>query len=379
MGNQVTAFSKLKKFISNERFIVLAIFVLALLVRIKFAWPALNGAQGFIQGDDDDYFRLAINFLQTGRLVDHTVAYRMPLFPMMLAVIYSIFGPVPHYAFPFLILLGALTAVGTYFLGRGVFSQAVGIVAGLLICFDINIIHYNRVLMTETLFIFLTLLAMLALEQLSETKRWQWAFITGILFGLAVLTRVNLVLFIPFLLIWIYLKVKAKDIRAVKIVSVVALLIGSLWLAWVGRNYLELGEFIPFTTQAGRGYYGVYNDIASNPTDKAYYGQWANLSLPDYSKDWNEVGLDKWQRRQAWAWIRKHPQQAIEISLMQIIHFWKPEYRGIIRIKYYLLLFSSIVGLIWAIRRGYNSVVIWAVMFVALTITAVLTLGAPRF
>ena len=367
-----------------EIIIIFLLFLVSLLVRIRFAMPALMGEQVFVGWDDLDYYRLSISLIQNGTLENiylETIfkAYRMPLFPMMLAVIYSIFGQSPQIAYPFLILLGALTVIGTYFLGKLVFNPMIGIVAALLICFDFSLIFYNRIIHTETLFIFLTLLSMISLEFLMKKKHWTWSIITGVLFGLSILTRPNLILFIPLVIMWIYLNMNTHKKLVVLNILIFSCAIGCIWISWVFRNFLELGAFIPFTTQAGGTYAGIYNDITSNSPKITDYGYWVNIPLPDFTGDLNEVDFDRWGKTLAMTWIAEHPKQAILISLMQFIHLWKPERGSVLDINYFLIILASIIGFVRAIRHGNKSVILWSLMIGSLSFMALLTVGLQRY
>lgn len=364
-----------------EYLLIILIFILALGVRLKFAWPALTGEQGFVAGDDDDYYRLAISLLKTGRLEDGgSVAYRMPFFPMVLAANYAAFGTSPYAAQPFIVLLSALTCVGVYILGKSWFNVQVGLLAGLLSTIDFSLAFYSGLLMTETLMVFVVLGSMIALEQIRRTESWQWAIIAGSLMGLATLTRVNFGVYVPVALGWLMLIARNRRMMLRNSILII-LLVGSLWLAWILRNYMELGALVPFTTQSGNGYYGIYNDIAADRSRLIEYGQWVWIipSPPDVpGKQWNEVELDRMQQEWAFGWIRSHPEQALEVALMQVFHLWRPE---ILQDLYLLpfLFFAASIGLRRALRQKSQAVVLWILAAAVFTVMAVVSLATPRF
>ncbi len=175
------------------------LFFLAIIPRWFMALPMFFGDATFPQGDDVDYYRLAISFLETGALSNgHWLAYRMPLFPLFLSGIYLIFGRAPQNAYPVMVILAALIPVLTYFLGLNVFNLKVGLLAGVICALDMHLIYYSDFLLTEPLYVFLVLAGMIAFEKLRISYAWQWAVIAGILFGLANLTRTTLAFSLPF-------------------------------------------------------------------------------------------------------------------------------------------------------------------------------------
>jgi 4-amino-4-deoxy-L-arabinose transferase-like glycosyltransferase len=360
--------------------LVLGVFLLALLLRLSATWPGVTGERGFTMGDDDDYHRLAVSLVQSGRLEDSLLgvrAYRMPFFPMVLAAIYAVFGPTPPAAYVLLAVLSALTCVVIYGFGRQVFGPTVGLVAALLSCFDHGLIFYSQYLLTETVFVFLVVCGLWALDRLRLEIRWTKAVIAGCLLGLAVLTRVNMALCVPVALIWLVKVVRPQVKRALGHSLIVAGIVGGMWLTWVVRNYLVLGAFVPLTTQNGSGYYGVYNDITASASDLFHFGAWYDLALPPHPTNWTEVDLDRWQRGLAWNWIAAHPAAAFRITLSQALHFWQPG--TLADVPYLLLILLSLLGIVQAQRRGLRTVELWAWLMLTLTLTAFVSLAVPRF
>ncbi len=357
--------------------LAVAILALALVVRFLVAGPLLFSDHGFVMGDDDDYYRLAISFIESGRLEDGFRAYRMPVFPLFLAAIYRVFGPDPINAQYVLIVVSALVCSGSYLLGKQLFNPAVGMIAGVFTAVDFGLVFYGPFLMTDTLFVFLVLSAMLSLERLRRVGSWQWAVITGGMFALATLTRINFGFFVPIALGWLGWNSGRTGHQVWRNTIIICALVGGLWLSWMARNYVELGALVPFTTQGGNAYYGVYNDLVAKKTQFSEFGYWSDLVLPAHPVAWNEVQLDRWQRELALDWIKAHPGVSIKLAGMQVIHFWRPEFDA--DILYRFIFPMSILGLYWALRRGNDRVMIWALMMGTFSFLAFITIGVPRF
>ncbi len=366
----------------REGTILLGIFLLALLIRVLLLWPLLT-AERELKTDEPSYHGLAVSLVETGRLEfkEHGTtfrAYRMPFFPLVLASIYYVLGPDPYVAQPFIVVLSALTCAGTYILGRELFDRRVGLIAGVLTSFDPALIAYSRLLFTETLSVFLVLCAMIALERLRKNGRWTWAVASGMFLGLATLTRANFGPFVPFALGWLVFTGRSSLWPSLRNAAIIAALTGSLWTGWVARNYIVFGEFIPFTTQGGNAYNGIYNDVVAARSG-LNHGEWdelSELSALSPAGDWTEIEADRVRKDSAFAWIRAHPGSAATIALMQVVHLWRPQFFGTF---YVLLMVTSLFGFLWAVRRNNQGVILWAILAGVYTFMALMTLGRPRF
>ena len=363
-----------------EIIIISLIFFVALAVRIKDAWPALNGTQGFVTVDDESYYRLALSLLNTGRLQDgNIVAFRMPVFPILLAIIIKLFGTAPQNATAFIVYLSALICVGTYFLGKIVFNPFIGIAAGLIIAFDIDLIFYTRYLNTEIPFVFIVLCSFLILERFKNSPSALWAILLGLSFGLATLTRVNFGFFVPFALAYIYIYTKPFHKNMIVYIGLTSCIVLSMWLLWVVRNYIELGAFVPFTTQVGNAYYGVYNDISANNHALLGFGVWIDIPIPQQLSSLNEVDRDSELGLIAGEWIKAHPIVAFQMAFSQVFHLWRPEFIGSAGIPYILILFASVVGLIKTIPKKIFQIRIWILLMICFSIFAFISIGISRF
>jgi 4-amino-4-deoxy-L-arabinose transferase-like glycosyltransferase len=357
----------------RETLTVLGIILIASIVRVKMTWPALAGLQGFVYGDDDDYYRLAISLIYTGRLRDSSLlAYRMPVFPILLSGIYSLFGSTPYVAYPFIVGISVLTCVAVFLLGREVFNFWVGSLAGVLAGLDPSLVFYSNFIMTETLFVFLVVCSMFALERLRNHTNWQWSVIVGSFLGLSTLTRVNFGAVIPIIFLWLLIV-----LRSTKEILFITCIVGILWLSWVGRNFLELGAFVPFTTQGGGIYYPVYSDIATSYSSPFRFGLWWDAPIPSELQNVGEVDRDRGLKKKAMNWIKDHPIKAIAVALSQPLHFWQPDRNG--DLSYLLIAIAGLIGFLWSYRGGSPSVILWLILVVALTLFTFFSIGLPRF
>ncbi len=357
------------------------IFVVALLVRSFIAVPIWAGDLGFYMGDDGNYYWIAISLVQHGVFGTEGVptAYRMPLFPLFAAFWHRLFGIQPYAILPVLLGLGALIPVGTYFLGRSVVGQSGGLFAGLLMALDFDLSNFSSLYMTETLFSFTVLGGLLAARQLRVTRRWPWAVALGLFFGCATITRANFAPFVAVALLWISWYGRDQFWPTMRHVAVVSALVITLWAPWVVRNYLVFGTLIPFTTQGGNAYAGIYNDVVTQDASRDY-GSWIN-HIPDLPARpghvWTEVELDQYQREEAFTWIRANPGQALMVALMQLVYLWEP-----IDDRWNWLLTVGLglpALLVFTLRRRQPECILWLTLVATISALAVVSVGVARY
>jgi len=125
-------------------------------------------------------------------------------------------------------------------------------------------------LMSESLFIPLALGALLAALAGRDRGQLRWALVTGVLIGLAALTRSDgVVLVVP--LGWLLARRPGARRRLRAAAVMVAALIVTL-IPWTARNYHEFHTFVPVTTESGYLLAGIYN--AHSQHAPAYPGMW---------------------------------------------------------------------------------------------------------
>jgi hypothetical protein len=258
----------------------LLLLAAALILRLGF----LAATPGYTpQHDDRDYDRLACGLVAgkgytrmgppmrpkacgegpTGR----PTAFRPPGFPMFLAAVYTVSEPlgVDRWlaARVAQAVLGTVVVALLGLVAWLLFGRRTALVAMALGAVFPPAIVLGGSLLTETLVCALMLAAIAA--ALADRRAGgdpRWLVLTGVLCGLAVLTRSNApALIIPLLLavagagersLW------ARIGRAAALAAVAALVVAP----WTIRNAVELDGFAPVSTEAGSALAGTYNDRA---------------------------------------------------------------------------------------------------------------------
>lgn len=303
-----------------------AVFVVALLVRVLYV--LLVGAGYIPRFDAGVYDGLAqsIVTLHCYCFPGHMVtAFRPPLWPVIIAGVYAIFGVDVQAAQMACAVLGAGTCVLVYLFARDLFGRRVALVAGLLAAVYAGMFIWDGWLFSESLFIFLQMAFLLAVVRLQRTRQRRWAVLGGVALGLSALARPNGALLLALLALWAGIMLVGRFVPwrvlvpRVALLAVVAL---AVVLPWTIRDAAVTGSILPVST-IGTTLAGAYNDMTDQPTS-GLYGIWwlppnENADFhPHTSAD--EVTLEQ----TALAWINAHPDQTRTLLLVHAEHMWVP-------------------------------------------------------
>lgn len=157
------------------------------------------------------------------------------------------------------ILLSAMGSVLMALVASRLSGDArIGVVCGLINATSMESITLANILFSESLFFILMLLGLLALLSGLARNRWPYFVLSGVLFGLAALTRsigqymFGILLLVSLVALW---RTKQSDgrniIRKMKWPAVAALVMIIMVGAWIGRNHHHYG--ISHLTLAGPG------------------------------------------------------------------------------------------------------------------------------
>lgn len=210
------------------------------------------GVDEFDIVDAKDYIEGANSFLNGTpypREGDGHPMFRPPLFPLLIAAVWSIF-PESIFAVKLVqALLHGATVFVAYKIVYQVLKKEAPAFFGALVCaaHPLLVAHATN-FYTEPLHTFLCALAMLFLVKLLQTKKSMFlnAFLAGALFGLATLNRPAILGVAVCLALTIAL-IQLKDRDRVKYLIASAVFLISIFFAiapWTMKNYRDTGEFI---------------------------------------------------------------------------------------------------------------------------------------
>jgi 4-amino-4-deoxy-L-arabinose transferase-like glycosyltransferase len=278
-----------------------AIVVLALAVRIVvvLATPAYVP-----QTDASDYDRIAVVLADTGSLPGSVIApgggpsaLRGPAFPLTLAAVYKIVGTGSADARweagrIYEAVLGAITVALIGLIALRLFGPATGLLSAAIGAVYPPLVLVGTSLMTEPLFIALLLGAVLAaLEHRASRRRWRWVVASGLLAGLAALSRGNGIAIVIPLCFLVWTGRPRCSRRAVSAPLALLAAAAAILAPWTVRNYLQFHTFVPITTQSGFALAGTYNSYSAHRAD--YPAMWIPPVLDTVRELAEHPGIDE--------------------------------------------------------------------------------------
>jgi len=312
-----------------------------------------------------------------------------PLYPLSLAVLFTIFGYHELTIIIFQSILGGLVPVLVGAIAYSGFNRRIALGAGAVATIYPGFIFLSNLLMTELYGMVIFLVSLFFFSLYFKFGRIWYLTICGVVFGMAVLTRaflLPLVILYPAMLFLFHVK-NNKNIKASFFRSLLFFVIVIFTIApWTIRNYIVHREIIPVTSQLGIGFYSsyVFSDTEhtfgyiTHDTTTAFANKIPTLKARDSYLIKKTVGF-----------IAKHPKEILKLEFQKIILAFSPmdweiiginNPRGEYNIVYAMIIPLIIFGMFWALRNHKNPVSITISIFViAYTVLMLVFYGSSRF
>ncbi len=169
-----------------------------------------------------------------------------PGYPLMMAMVYFIFGIRPAFVVIPQIILSVIMVFIVYKLGVVLYNQRAGLLSAFLLAIEPTSVYYSNVLLTETLFsfllicfIFLSIKTYVRCEKINLNK----VLLASFILALATFTRpISYYLTIPISIVFLIYFVKNLDLRKSIILFVSFILVQIIIIGgWQLRNYVKTG------------------------------------------------------------------------------------------------------------------------------------------
>jgi 4-amino-4-deoxy-L-arabinose transferase-like glycosyltransferase len=310
--------------------VLLAILTLGAGVRLGL-WTWFQGQSPHIE-DEQDYNRLACNLVEHGEYgfePGQPNSLRPPLYPVLVAGVYRVFGLENYQAVRLLqALLSLANVLLVYALGSAILSRRAGLWAAGLYAFYPSMLGYNNLLLTEVLFTFLLCAFCVLLIHALQRDSFRSLVLAAIVLALAALTRSVVWLFPPvlagFLLLAFHGGWRRRFLAGATFVAVFALVLAP----WAIRNTRLQKTFIAIDVMGGR------NFMMGNYRYTPLYRSWATIELQGeeswiyevlhaYPPEKRTQGqIDKLAMRQAFKFIAANPGLTLQRDLVKFFDFW---------------------------------------------------------
>lgn len=270
------------------------------------------------------------------------------LYTFYLAAVYRLFGAQPLLARLIqAVLVGLLQPYLAFVLGRRVFDHTVGLVSAGLTGFYAYFVYYSATLMTEPFYITAVLASIYLAIRLSdrgESGRMSLAIPLGLVLAAAVLLRQLFMLVIPFLLLWMWWRVRrrarAEESEQVEksilpAFLVVIAILGAAILPFTAFNYQRFDRFVLLNTNAGYAFFWANHPIYGThfePILPPEMGTYQDL-IPDELRSLDEAALDQELLTRGVQFVWEDPARYLLLSLSRIpayFTFWPSSESGTI-------------------------------------------------
>jgi tetratricopeptide (TPR) repeat protein len=310
-----------------------AILTLALALRLVHWWAVRQQPFfAWLAMDSQEYDRWARE-IAAGDWLGSQVFFQAPLYPYLLAVLYTVFGRSLDAVYLAQIALAVAGCWALHRAGREMAGEDVGLGAALLAAIYGPFLFYDAQLLKEspavavTSFLLWALAAARARRAPQGISRWLGA---GALLGILALLRENALLLVPFLLPLAWTREGGAPAFLRRGGTLVAGLVLVL-LPVAVRNGLVGGSFLPTTSQGGVNFYignnsqadGTYQPIVPGkqipalerrePARLAEQAMGRRLTAGEVSRYWLGRSFD---------WVRREPGAFARLQVRKIGMFW---------------------------------------------------------
>ncbi|MGY4884462.1 MAG: ArnT family glycosyltransferase [Nanobdellota archaeon] len=213
------------KIISKNKWII-AIFIIAFIIRLIFIFSMptklwdetiyLNLGYDLSKNPLDYSFSNGWgDFMPSGGDENYSypkAGFRAPILPYLLSLFYFFRL---NFLIPIIIpLIGALSVILIYILGKEVFNKRIGIISALFLTFIPLHVFYSTRILTEVLFTFFILLTFIYFWKGYEKEDKKSKILFGVFLGLSLLSRYTALWIIPIFLI--YFLIRDKSLKFLK-------------------------------------------------------------------------------------------------------------------------------------------------------------------
>ncbi len=231
------------------------VFLVALALRVFYVveiWPHPAAQLPIL--DAEAYRQTALE-IRAGDWLGDSVYYLDPLYPFFLAAVYSVVEPDTRGVLLAQALLDSLSVLMLMFVARRVFGDRSALVAGSIAATYSLFFYYDGLLQKEALMLFLLIAALALCLRAAERPHPRAWLPAGLLFGLAVLTRGNTLLFAPVLVAWIALAGRGSLLRRGAAALCFTAGVAAIILPVTLRNYVVGHDLVLLNSQAGQNFY----------------------------------------------------------------------------------------------------------------------------
>jgi len=317
------------------------------------------------------------------------VAWRPPVFPLLMAGLISVFGKGWGAIKVMLALCGGGTAIVTSYLGRKMFNPRVGLFAGLVTALNPSLIFSSGWPEPSNLIALLLASGCLLMFRARDGGIKESAAAGGMM-GITVLAKTFYLTWPLFATAWLFLQKDAlkRKLQKAAVIWAVTLAVASPWMA---RNYMVFHTPRIATTDTGLVFWAANaKSWITTPTGQQ------KLPPPEFYEHFNEfkdlpeIERDKWFMKDALKTVSENKGAYISRCFERIWLIWKPftyvPQWGVfpaIKFAFMLLTFGPILffflASVWSLRREWRKFALSYMLILGVTGSLALVHGVSRY
>lgn len=281
------AFQRVKGWSAKNVWLLAIVFVGLVLRLIWYSY-----VDTFPYADFEEYRLLAENLLKHFQFgYPEYTAYRLPLYPVFLAIAMLFSGSIAWLSF-LSVVLSSLTAFLVGILAyRLSYSKLISILAVLFTSFHPVFIMYSTVLASEHLFLLLLLCALILIYEKNFSQSVFKQFLAGIVYGLTMLTRGEGMFYLPVFLLLILINGGDKKKILSRLVVVVLAMIITVG-PWYIRNQIVVGAGSGLSTTTGLNFYYAHNSHQYGWHERNSRSEFLGINNMAVNKNGLKAGMD---------------------------------------------------------------------------------------
>jgi tetratricopeptide (TPR) repeat protein len=311
---------------------IIAVSVVALIVRLLYI-SEIHRSPFFdvLTGDARRYDSWAAQ-IAAGDWIGRDVFYQAPLYPYFLGTLYAIAGRSLLTVRVCQAFIGAAACALLALAARRLYSERVGLIAGLGLALYAPAIFFDGLLQKSALDLFFVSLSLWLISGLVDdpATRWRWLWV-GIAMGGLALTRENGLIFVAPILLWSLGRSRLEQRQRMLNVGVFVLGLTLVLLPVAARNGIVGGEWYLTTSQFGPNLYignnadaeGTYSPLREgrgspeferqDATELAEAATGRRLTAREVSSFWMRRAID---------FVRSHPGAWLKLMGGKVALLW---------------------------------------------------------
>jgi 4-amino-4-deoxy-L-arabinose transferase-like glycosyltransferase len=215
-------------------------------------------------------------------------------------------------------LVGVLLVPALGLLGRRAFGERPGLLAAAMAAFYPTLVWFASHFWAETVFTVLLWWAMERLVAADERGSAKSALASGLLWGLAVLTRETALYFLPVAALWLARGRKGGTRRAAWLLATAALVVAP----WTVRNWLVFDAFVPVSTSGALNLWQGNTRLSREQVYEEYWAVHGRIAKAEHAR-----------RRAIEAIVERQPLWLIEKLRDEMPAFWAAHSQPIVHLE----------------------------------------------